>query len=113
MIRACLFDVFGTVVDWHTSVSRDLAEFAEERGVRVSTGWSSRRSGASSTTRRWKRCAAVAASGPSLDVLHREGLVTLLDRYGLDGFDEGEIDAMNRAWHRLDPWPDAVPGCSG
>ena len=45
-----------------------------------------------------------------LDVLHREGLVTLLDRYDLDGFDEGEIDAMNRAWHRLDPWPDAVPG---
>ena len=45
-----------------------------------------------------------------LDVLHREGLMTLLDRYDLDGFDEGEIDHMNRAWHRLDPWPDAVPG---
>ena len=43
-------------------------------------------------------------------MLHREGLVELLDRYTIAGLDEHEIDDMNHAWHRLDPWPDAVPG---
>ena len=110
MIRACFFDVFGTVVDWHTSVSRDLAEFAEERGVtgvdwvEFAEEWRKLYNPAMEEVRSGRREWTV------LDVLHREGLVTLLDRYGLDGFDEGEIDAMNRAWHRLDPWPDAVPG---
>ena len=110
MIRACFFDVFGTVVDWHTSVSRDLAEFAEERGVtgvdwvEFAEEWRKLYNPAMEEVRSGRREWTV------LDVLHREGLVTLLARYGLEGFDEGEIDAMNRAWHRLDPWPDAVPG---
>ena len=45
-----------------------------------------------------------------LDVLHRESLEQLLDGYGIDGLTEAEIDHFNRAWHRLDPWPDVVEG---
>jgi 2-haloacid dehalogenase len=45
-----------------------------------------------------------------LDVLHRESLDELLARYGIDNLSEPEIDHFNRAWHRLDPWPDAVGG---
>ena len=45
-----------------------------------------------------------------LDDLHRESLLTLIDRFGLEGLDRAEIDDFNRAWHRLDPWPDSVPG---
>ncbi len=47
-----------------------------------------------------------------LDVLHRENLVALLPDFGIDpaGVPEAEIDALNLAWHRLDPWPDSVPG---
>ena len=103
-------DVFGTVVDWHTSVSRDLAEFAAERDVtgvdwvHFAEEWRKLYNPAMEEVRSGRREWTV------LDVLHREGLVTLLDLYDIDGFDEGEIDAMNRAWHRLDPWPDAVPG---
>jgi len=110
VIRACLFDVFGTVVDWHTSVSRDLAGFAEARGVtgldwvEFAEEWRKLYNPAMEEVRSGRRDWTI------LDVLHREGLVTLLDRYGLDAFDEGEIDTMNRAWHRLDPWPDAVAG---
>jgi 2-haloacid dehalogenase len=110
VIRACLFDVFGTVVDWHASVSRDLAEFAAERDV-SGVDWVE-------FAEEWRKLYNPAmeevGSGRRdwtiLDVLHREGLMTLLDRYDLDAFDEGEIDHMNRAWHRLDPWPDSVPG---
>lgn len=45
-----------------------------------------------------------------LDVLHRESLVSLLFRYGLHGLTPAEVDHLNKAWHRLDPWPDAVEG---
>lgn len=45
-----------------------------------------------------------------LDVLHREGLTEVLKQFGITGLTEPEIDHLNRAWHRLDPWPDAVPG---
>jgi len=45
-----------------------------------------------------------------LDVLHRESLLSLLDRFAIKGLDDATIDHVNRAWHRLDPWPDAVPG---
>jgi 2-haloacid dehalogenase len=45
-----------------------------------------------------------------LDVLHRESLVKLIERYRIKGLIEADIDHMNRAWHRLDPWPDVVKG---
>src|SRR2546426_7596121 len=45
-----------------------------------------------------------------LDDLHRESLDKLLVQFGIKGLSEAEIDPLNRAWHRLDPWPDSVPG---
>jgi len=45
-----------------------------------------------------------------LDVLHRMNLDRLLAGHGISGLPEAEIDDLNKAWHRLDPWPDAVPG---
>jgi len=45
-----------------------------------------------------------------LDVLHRMTLDGLLGKFGLNGLTESEIADLNRAWHRLRPWPDAVPG---
>jgi 2-haloacid dehalogenase len=45
-----------------------------------------------------------------LDDLHRENLRVVLDEFGLGGLNETEIDHINRAWHRLDPWPDAIEG---
>jgi 2-haloacid dehalogenase len=109
-LRACLFDVFGTVVDWRTSVSRDLAAFAHERNI-PGIDWSE-------FTLEWRRLYQPAMeevrSGRRtwtiLDVLHRESLVKLLRRYGVAGLSEADIDHLNRAWHRLDPWPDAVEG---
>lgn len=109
-IRACLFDVFGTVVDWRTSVSRDLAAFAKEKGLRgvdwldFAVDWRKLYQPSMEEVRSGRRPFTI------LDVLHRESLEKLLSRYGIKALSESELDHMNRAWHRLDPWPDAVEG---
>ena len=109
-IRACLFDVFGTVVDWRTSVSRELAAFAGEKGLRgvdwleFAVEWRKLYQPSMEEVRSGRRPFTV------LDVLHRESLEKLVSRYGLKALSDSELDHMNRAWHRLDPWPDAVEG---
>ena len=108
-VRACLFDVFGTVVDWRSSVSRDLAAFAKKRKIRgvdwleFAVEWRKLYQPSMDEVRSGRRAFTI------LDVLHRESLETLLTRYGLK-VSEADADHMNRAWHRLKPWPDVVKG---
>jgi 2-haloacid dehalogenase len=109
-MKACLFDVFGTVVDWRTSVSRDLAAFA--RGKRLpaidwlefAVEWRKLYQPSMEEVRLGRREWTI------LDVLHRESLEALVRRYGITGLTEADLDHMNRAWHRLEPWPDVVAG---
>ena len=109
-IRACLFDVFGTVVDWRTSVSRDLAAFAREREmapldwVEFTVAWRKLYQPSMEAVRSGRRPWTI------LDVLHRESLVALLERYRVEGLSKADIDHLSRAWHRLDPWPDVAEG---
>ena len=109
-IRACLFDVFGTVVDWRTSVSRDLAAFAREKSIsgvdwlEFAVEWRKLYQPSMEEVRSGRRAFTI------LDVLHRESLVKLIDRYGLSALSESDIDHVNRVWHRLEPWPDVVAG---
>jgi 2-haloacid dehalogenase len=109
-IRACLFDVFGTVVDWRTSVSRDLAAFAKQNNIpgvdwlEFAVEWRKLYQPSMDEVRSGRRPFTI------LDVLHRESLDKLLTRYRIKGLSEADVDHMNRVWHRLDPWPDAVKG---
>jgi 2-haloacid dehalogenase len=109
-IRACLFDVFGTVVDWRSSVSRDLASFAKQRGIggvdwlEFAVEWRKLYQPSMEEVRSGRRAFTI------LDVLHRESLVKLIERYRLTGLSEADLEHMNRAWHRLDPWPDVLVG---
>jgi 2-haloacid dehalogenase len=109
-IRACLFDVFGTVVDWRTSVSREFAAFAKHKGitgidpVEFAVEWRKLYHPSMEEVSTGRRPFTI------LDVLHRESLMKLLGRYGIAGLGEADIDELNRAWHRLDPWPDCVEG---
>jgi 2-haloacid dehalogenase len=109
-IRACLFDVFGTVVDWRTSVSRDLAAFAKQRGIdgvdwlEFAVEWRKLYQPSMEEVRSGRRAFTI------LDVLHRESLDKLISRYGIKALSAADVDHINRAWHRLDPWPDAVAG---
>jgi 2-haloacid dehalogenase len=109
-IQACLFDVFGTAVDWRSSVSRDLAQFARRKGLsgvdwlEFTVQWRSLYQPSMEEVRSGRRAFTV------LDVLHRESLVRLVERSGIDGLNDADLDYMNRAWHRLEPWPDVREG---
>lgn len=99
------FDVFGTVVDWHGSVVREVAALypqvdADALALAWRAGYQPAMQAVRSGGRRFVR----------LDVLHREILDGLLPRFGLAHLDEAQRDHLNRVWHRLDPWPDAVAG---
>lgn len=105
---AMLFDVFGTCVDWRTSVTREVAAVAKAKGVALDAAafadaWRANYQPSMEVVRAGKRPYA------PLDVLHRETLVKLCAEHGLN-LSEAETDALNFAWHRLDPWPDTVAG---
>jgi 2-haloacid dehalogenase len=105
-VRALIFDVFGTVVDWRSSVIREISAAAGQvDAVTFADEW--RREGyrdAIASIRRGEQPWADA------DTLHRRKLDELLVRHGVTGLAEAQVAALSRAWHRLDPWPDAVEG---
>src|SRR5436309_4679070 len=109
-VKALTFDVFGTVVDWRGSITRegealartknihgvDWAKFAEAWRALYQPMMQEVRSG----RRPWTK----------LDDLHRMNLDRVLRDFSITGLSEPEIDHLNRVWHRLDPWPDVVAG---
>jgi len=108
-VKAIVFDVFGTVVDWRTSVAREVEAMARSKGLtvdgaRFADAWRGGYGPSMDRVRKgelpWTR----------LDALHRMTLDGILPRFGLTGLTEAETDALNRAWHRLQPWPDVVTG---
>ena len=101
-LKALLFDVFGTCVDWRTSVAREAAALGLP-GEAVADAWRARYQPQLETVRSGEREWVV------LDVLHREALDDVLDELRLDLAPE-QRDELTLAWHRLDPWPDTVPG---
>jgi 2-haloacid dehalogenase len=111
-MRAALFDVFGTVVDWRSGVARDVGKFLERHAIKgiepeaFADAWRERYSPAMEEVR-----AARRAFVP-LDRLHFENLLATLGGFGIasQDFPEAELRELNRAWHRLDPWPDAING---
>ena len=108
-VRALTFDVFGTVVDWRSSIIREGELLAAAKGLKVdwpafADAW---RAGYRPAM---DRVARGELGWQNIDDLHRSILDGLLSKFGITGLDEGEIDHLNRAWHRLMPWPDSVPG---
>ena len=104
-IEALVFDVFGTLVDWRTSIARGVRSLSPEvDGEAFADAW--RRLYQPSLERVRSRERAFT----KLDVLHRESLERLLPEFGLSRLDAAARDRLNRMWHRLDPWPDAVEG---
>lgn len=107
--RALVFDVFGTVVDWRSGVIRDGAELSQAKQIEVdwqafADAW---RAGYQPAMQR-VRSGGIAWT--PIDRLHRMILDMLLPRFGLASLDEAEREHLNRVWHRLDPWPDAIAG---
>jgi len=109
-VEILAFDVFGTVVDWRTSIAREAASFFAGIGrsdidpAGFADQWRALYQPA------MEECRSGQRSFVRLDILNRETLDTLLDRYHVDGAGEAEIARFAHAWRRLDPWPDAVEG---
>ena len=107
--KALTFDVFGTVVDWRSTIIREGNALGEAKGLDVdwaqfADAW---RGGYRPAMDRVRRGEVPWAK---IDDLHRTILDGLLDQFGIDGLSEDEIAGFNRVWHRLDPWPDAIGG---
>ena len=108
-IRALTFDVFGTVVDWRGSLIREGEAFGRQHGltvdwVRFADAWRGL------YQPMLERVRSGSLPWTKLDDLHRMALDTLLREFGVHGLAEPDVDHLNRAWHRLDGWPDAVAG---
>jgi len=109
-IKALTFDVFGTVVDWRRSIAREAQDLlGKHKGYDLdwnafALAWRGRYQPAMERVRSGNR------GFMKLDVLHRENLLETLEEFGVSGLSDVEIDHLNFAWHRLDPWPDTVSG---
>src|ERR1700704_2971790 len=108
-VKALVFDTFGTVVDWRSSIVAEGPALA--KGKNINIDWAL-------FADRWR-----AAYAPSmdrvrkgqlpwtkLDDLHRMSLEALLKEFKIEGLSEAEKDHWNKVWHRLKPWPDSVAG---
>lgn len=108
-VRALTFDVFGTVVDWRSTIIREGRELGGRKGLDVD--WEAF---ADAWRAGYGPAMARVRSGElpwmKIDDLHRLILNGLLESFGISGLSEAELDSFNRVWHRLAPWPDAVEG---
>ena len=108
-VKALLFDVFGTLVDWRTSIARESEAILAPLGYAAdwfafADAWRGEYQGAMEKVRsgRLPFC--------KLDVLHRRNLDRILPRFGAGGLGEEDRRRLNMAWHRLDAWPDVPSG---
>ncbi len=106
---ALLFDIFGTVVDWRSSIIAELQAFGAARGLKadwaeITDSWRGLYQPSMEEVRSGRRPWTI------LDVLHRESLDLLLSKHGLDELGEDDRAHLARVWHRLRPWPDVVAG---
>jgi len=104
-MKVLAFDIFGTVVDWHGSIVKEVsALYPQVDANAFALAWRAGYQPAMSRVRSgelgWTR----------IDELHRLILEDLLPRFGLQHLTESERVHLNRVWHRLDPWPDSVEG---
>jgi 2-haloacid dehalogenase len=110
MVKGLLFDVFGTVVDWRTGVATEAEAFFAARGTAIDAlafadAWRAKYQPAMEAVRSGGR------GYVALDILHRENLDATPSEFGLaDSLGPDDRAALNRAWEKLPPWPDSVPG---
>ena len=108
-VKALTFDVFGTVVDYRSTIVREGGRFGEAKGFEIdwaafADAWRGRYRPSMDRVMRGE------LPWTNLDALHRTALDGLLEEFGVRGLSEGEKEYLNGVWHRLYPWGDSVPG---
>jgi len=108
-VKALVYDVFGTCTDWRSGVARDAERILKPLGYRID--WLAF---ADAWRALYQPSMEEVRSGREpyvkLDILHRRMLDQIRPKFGLEKLDAKVADDLNLAWHRLDTWPDVVPG---
>ncbi len=109
-VKALVFDVFGTVVDWRTSLIADFTKWSETRGIKADwtalvDGWRAVYSASMDKVRKHPERGYMI-----LDTLHRQSLEKLVAQFSISGFNEADLHYLTMGWHRLHAWPDSVSG---
>lgn len=104
-VKALFFDVFGTMVDWRSSVARESERILGDLGFRLD--WLTF---ADAWRGEYQPGMEEVRSGrlpfSKLDVLHRANLVRMAPRFGLESLSDEVLDDLTQVWHRLDAWPE-------
>src|SRR6267378_3799104 len=109
-VKALVFDVFGTVVDWRTSLINDFTKWSETRGITADwtalvDGWRAVYSASMDEVRKHPERGYMI-----LDKLHRQSLEKLVAQLSISGLTDADLHHLTMGWHRLHPWPDSVAG---
>jgi 2-haloacid dehalogenase len=109
-IKALVFDVFGTVVDWRSSLIADFTEWGKKRGINADwtalvDGWRAVYAASMDEVRKHPERGYVI-----LDTLHRQSLEKLVENLAISGLDDADLHYLTMGWRRLHAWPDSVAG---
>jgi 2-haloacid dehalogenase len=108
-VKALVYDVFGTCVDWRNGVARDAERILKPLGYKIdwlafADAWRALYQPSMEEVRSGRQPFV------TLDILHRRMLDQIRPKFGLEKLANQVADDLNLAWHRLDTWPDTVPG---
>src|SRR6195952_1591846 len=109
-VKALVFDVFGTCVDWRSSLIADFTKWSQTRGIKADwtalvDGWRAVYSASMDEVRKHPERGYMI-----LDTLHRQSLEKLVAQMSIQGLNEADLHYLTMGWHRLHPWPDSVSG---
>ena len=108
-VKALLFDVFGTVVDWRTGIAREVESIAKKNDISLdpfdfADAWRAEYQPAMEEIRKGRRSFTI------LDILHMENLKKIASKFNLHNLTNEDFNMLVRAWHRLPGWPDSSDG---
>jgi len=109
-VKALVFDVFGTVVDWRSSLIADFTDWGRKRGIDADwtalvDGWRAVYAASMDEVRKHPERGYVI-----LDRLHRQSLEKLVAQFSIPGLSDADLHHLTMGWHRLHAWPDSVAG---
>lgn len=109
-VKAIVFDTFGTITDWRSSIAAEGARIAALKGVADFDGDAFARAWRAGYRPGMARVMSGERDWVPVDVIHRERLDEIIPNFGLDMLNEEERVHLNEAWHRINPWADSIPG---
>ena len=108
-VKALLFDVFGTVVDWRTGIAKEVESVAKKNNISLdpfdfADAWRAEYQPAMEEIRKGRRSFTI------LDILHMENLKKIASKFNLHDLSDEDFKMLVKAWHRLPGWPDSSEG---